>query len=99
MTIKFPVNKKRQAAIRRAVEIVGGEKACAKEFGCTFQAIQFWIRKGRVPAKHIIKLEQLSGVTRHEIDSDIYPESVPCTAPKPNPSVRLRKRVDTVVRR
>jgi DNA-binding transcriptional regulator YdaS (Cro superfamily) len=83
--------KSRRSNIKRAVELAGGEKACAKHFAVTFQAIQHWIYKSRVPAKHIIKLERLSGVTRHEIDSDIYPESVPCTAPKPVLSVRKKK--------
>lgn len=67
----------RRRAIKRAVKCAGGEKAVAAEFGLTFQAVQHWIYKARVPAPHILKLSNLGGVKPSEIDSDIYPESVP----------------------
>jgi DNA-binding transcriptional regulator YdaS (Cro superfamily) len=75
--------KVRRENIRRAVTQAGGEKKVGDACGVTFQAVQHWIYKARVPAKHIITLERMSKVTRHEIDDDIYPESIPCTAPKP----------------
>jgi hypothetical protein len=101
MTIQKPkltaADKRRQANIRRAVANIGGEKATASHFKnsrgdkLTFQAVQHWIFKARVPPVHIIRLERLSGVTRHELDEDIYPETLPCTAPKPVLSVRKKK--------
>ncbi len=86
--------KTRRQNIRRAVKQAGGEKLVGDACGVTFQAVQHWVYKARVPAKHIIKLEQMSKVTRHEIDSDIYPETLPCTAPKPPLSVRSKKKSD-----
>jgi DNA-binding transcriptional regulator YdaS (Cro superfamily) len=83
--------KTKRKNIERAVDLAGGIYKVAESMKISHQAIQQWIYNGHVPPKRIIKLEQLSGVTRHEIDSDLYPETLPCTAPKPPLSVRKKK--------
>ena len=54
---------------RKAVEQAGGPKRIAPECGCTRQAVSKWTR---VPAKHVLTVERLSGISRFQIRPDIY---------------------------
>ncbi len=54
---------------RIAVEKAGGPKRVAPECGCTRQAVSKWTR---VPPKHVLTVERLSGVSRHALRPDIY---------------------------
>ena len=42
----------------------------AKTLQVTPQAISQWVR---VPVMHVLKIEQLTGVPRHELRPDVYP--------------------------
>lgn len=42
----------------------------AKTLQVSPQAISQWVR---VPVTHVLKIEQLTGVPRHELRPDIYP--------------------------
>ncbi len=60
-------------ATKRAVEAarvaLGSHEAVAAELGISRQAIGQW---EQTPPKHVLKLEALSGVSRHELRPDIY---------------------------
>lgn len=60
-------------ALIHAVDVLGGQTATAKKLGVTQQAVQYWIRRGRVPALKAIPLEVASGVSRHKLRPDLYP--------------------------
>jgi len=60
-------------ALVHAVDVLGGQTATAKKLGVTQQAVQYWIKRGRVPALKAIPLEVASGVSRHKLRPDIYP--------------------------
>lgn len=57
--------------IHKALRIVG-MSAMAKELGITRAAVYSWKKKNRIPAHHILKVEELSGVTRYELSPQIY---------------------------
>jgi DNA-binding transcriptional regulator YdaS (Cro superfamily) len=57
--------------IKKAVKLVGAI-ALAKEMNLTRAAVYSWGRKNKIPAKHVLKLEQISGVSRHELAPEIY---------------------------
>lgn len=57
-------------AAKYAVEKAGGGAKVARPLNLQRQAVYQW---KRVPAEHVITLEKLSGVPRHEIRPDIYP--------------------------
>lgn len=61
-----------------AIKRAGGAPLVARELGLTRQAITKW---EEVPAKHVLAIERLSGVTRYELRPDIY-------GPHPGPLVR-----------
>jgi DNA-binding transcriptional regulator YdaS (Cro superfamily) len=62
-------------AIKSAVEKHGSLARVAERLRVTRQAIEQWnTAKGkfRVPPKHVLALEAMSGVSRHELRPDIY---------------------------
>ncbi|QIQ73207.1 hypothetical protein HBB04_03609 [Pseudomonas coronafaciens] len=64
-------------AMARAVKSLGSQTALAKILGCTPQNVQSMCSTGRVPAKHVLKIEEASGVSRHDLSPDIYPQQPP----------------------
>ena len=53
----------------------GGVTKIANQLGISYQAVQQWGKKG-VPANRVLKLEELSGVSRTKIRPDLYPSEV-----------------------
>lgn len=60
-------------ALLHAVDILGGQTQAAKKLGVTQQAVQYWVRMGRVPALRTLALEKASGVPRTKLRPDLYP--------------------------
>jgi DNA-binding transcriptional regulator YdaS (Cro superfamily) len=60
-------------ALVRAVDKLGGQTAAARKLGVTQQAVQYWIKTGRVPPLRVLALEAVSGVSRKALRPDIYP--------------------------
>ena len=58
-------------AVDEAVRRYGSLKAVAKRLKITPQAIVQWPSIGP-PAKHVLALEQMSGVLRYDLRPDIY---------------------------
>jgi DNA-binding transcriptional regulator YdaS (Cro superfamily) len=62
----LPSSGTRASAIRRA----GTQTALARELRISKQAVQLW---RTAPVKHVLKIERLTGVSRHNLRPDIYP--------------------------
>lgn len=58
--------------IGRAIEQGGGIGAVAKAMGLTEEGVRLWRVRGRVPDKHLIEFERLTGVPREELRPDLY---------------------------
>lgn len=61
-------------ALDRAIEKVGGIGRLAANLGMSYQAIQFWRKKGRkyaTPAEYAPTIERLSGVPCEELRPDV----------------------------
>ncbi len=55
-----------------------GLKKVAADIGIRYQSIQDWHRTGRIPAERVIAVERVTGISRHDLRPDIYPnESEP----------------------
>lgn len=71
-------------AFREAVAIIGGQSATSRLIGLSQQAISDRLAKGQsCPANDgaVLKVERRSGISRHELRPDIYPdERTPATA-------------------
>lgn len=57
-------------ALEAAIKSVGTAQKLAELIGVTPQAISQW---DRVPALRVLKVEAVSGVSRHDQRPDIYP--------------------------
>lgn len=68
-------------ALKRAVEIAGGQTALARALGVQQAHVWNWLNRDKVlPAEYAIPIERATGgaVTRHELRPDLYPvENVP----------------------
>ena len=64
-------------AILKACDIIGGQHAMKRVLGLKSQGtVAYWVKIGRVPPKWVLKIERITGVTRHELRPDLYPEDV-----------------------
>ncbi len=66
--------------LRGAIRGAGGGEKLAGALGITRQAIYQW---NRVPAERVLDVEKFSGVSRHVLRPDLYPD-----APLPDPQHR-----------
>ena len=57
-------------AVVAAGEAAGSYSRIAAALGLTRQTVAAW---QRVPAEHVICVEEVSGMSRHELRPDIYP--------------------------
>lgn len=64
-------------AMTSAAKAAGSQTALAKALGCTPQNVQWMCSTGSVPAKHVLKIEAVTGISRHQLRPDLYPESSP----------------------
>lgn len=61
----------RGEALERAIRAVGSGNELAKRIGITAQALSQW---DSVPPLRVLDVERATGVPRHELRPDIYPE-------------------------
>lgn len=62
------------SALQDAVAKAGGQTALARAIGKTQGHISQWLRREYVPAEEVLKIEAATGVSRHQLRPDIYPE-------------------------
>ena len=61
-------------AMGAAVKAMGTQTALAKILDCTPQNVQRMCATGNVPAKHVLKIEAATGVSRSLLSPNLYPE-------------------------
>ncbi|MBS7532096.1 helix-turn-helix domain-containing protein [Ancylobacter sonchi] len=57
-------------ALSIAKERAGGAVGLARPLGISSQAVSQW---RRAPAKHVLNIERVTGVSRHDLRPDLYP--------------------------
>ena len=62
--------------LERAIAAAGSAVALAKLAGVTPMAVSYWKVRG-VPARHVVLIESATGIPRHDLRPDIYPETSP----------------------
>jgi DNA-binding transcriptional regulator YdaS (Cro superfamily) len=65
----------------RAIELLGGPSAVARQLGSRGVRVSPWAVskwRRRIPAERVLLIEQLTGgrITRHELRPDLYPAEV-----------------------
>lgn len=67
---------KAKSPIDRALDELGGPSKAAAALGISNPSVVFnWRSRGKVPAEYVLALEKISGVSRHELRSDIFGEA------------------------
>lgn len=61
------------SSIEKAVQVSGSQSALARSVNVTPQAVQQWVKSGRVSHKKVIAVEAATGVSREELRPDMYP--------------------------
>lgn len=67
-------------ALDRAIQAAGGVTALAKHLRVHQSTVSQWKRRGSIPARAVLKIEQHTGVSRYDLCPDVYgkrPERVP----------------------
>jgi DNA-binding transcriptional regulator YdaS (Cro superfamily) len=59
--------------IERAAQAAGNAHRLAKQLGISHVAVGKWLHTGRVPAERVLTIERLTGVSRHDLRPDLYP--------------------------
>lgn len=60
-------------ALERACKVVGTKKKLATAISVDPSTISVWLKRKRIPAEQVLKIERASGVSRHELRPDLYP--------------------------
>ena len=69
-------------ALRSAIDAAGGQSSLAKICGCTQGAISKRLNAGKALwAEHVLKVEQITGISRHDLRPDLYPREEPPAQP------------------
>lgn len=63
-------------ALSRAIAAAGSQAALASKIGVSQAHVSYWLvsSKSGVPANKVIDIERATGVSRHDLRPDIYPE-------------------------
>lgn len=56
-----------------AIDAAGGTAQLARLVGVSYQTIQKWHMRERVPHLRVLQIERLTGVSRHDLRPDLYP--------------------------
>ena len=65
------IQAKQYEALQEAITRAGGQGALGRALGISQQAIQRW---KKTPPLRVIAIERLTGVSRHALLPDIYPQ-------------------------
>lgn len=66
----------KSSPLERAIAVAGSAVALAKLADVTPMAVSYWKVRG-VPARHVVLIENVTGVNRHDLRPDLYPEASP----------------------
>jgi DNA-binding transcriptional regulator YdaS (Cro superfamily) len=61
-----------ETPLDRAVQKAGNQAAIAVLCEVTPQAVNQWVQSGRPPARHVLKIEEATGISRHLLRPDVF---------------------------
>jgi DNA-binding transcriptional regulator YdaS (Cro superfamily) len=75
-----------KSALREACDLAGGQKSLAARIGTTQSMVWYWLVRSKrgVPGEFVLAVEAVTGVSRHALRPDIFPESDPETGAPPD---------------
>lgn len=67
------MRKPKQTPFDEAATVAGSQADLARACGVTPQAASKW--RISIPAERVLQIEKLTGISRHKLRPDIYPEA------------------------
>lgn len=65
-----------QEALEKAITAAGGQESLGKHLGVSRAVVSMWKQKGRrVPPEYVLRIERVTGISRHDLREDIYPRT------------------------
>ena len=62
-------------SLKRAVALIGSQSATGHLLGVSQASVWKWLREGKpLPAQHVLAIEAATGISRHELRPDLYPD-------------------------
>ena len=61
-------------ALHRAIKTAGSMRELGELIGCTTGQISMWKHRGNIPPQYVLAIEKATGVSRHLLRPDLYPE-------------------------
>ena len=59
------------------IQAGGGPSKLGKQLGLHHASVIEWRKTGQVPVAHVLRLEQITGIPRHQLRPDVYPDPPP----------------------
>ena len=66
------LSAEREALVEACLK-AGGQTKLGEGLGKSQAHVWHWLNKGRLPAEDVLKVEELTGISRHRLRPDIYP--------------------------
>lgn len=63
--------------LRTAIDRAGGQSELARRLGLRQQSVSEWISRGVVPPARVLDVERATGIHRHLLNPNIYPDPPP----------------------
>lgn len=62
-------------ALLKACDDAGGQSALAERIGVRQSTFWHWLRKSKrgIPGEYVLKVERITGISRHDLRPDLYP--------------------------
>ncbi len=75
----LPLRGLHKSALRAACDLAGGQKSLAARIGTTQSMVWYWLVRSKrgVPGEFVLAVEAVTGVSRHALRPDIFPEPDP----------------------
>lgn len=63
--------------VETAIQVANGVRPLARLIGIAAPSVWEWRKRGRVPAERVLQLEAVTGLSRHVLRPDLYPQDLP----------------------
>lgn len=71
-----------ESALKAAIRSAGSQSALARIIGTRQSTISTWLKRNKaLPSEHVLRVEEATGISRHDLRPDLYPRDDAAPAP------------------
>lgn len=86
--IRMALHHTSDSALAKAVRKAGGQTALSRLIGCPQTTINTWLKRNwPVAPEYVLKTEEVTGVSRHDLRPDLYPREGANPTPAAQPLI------------